>query len=331
MLVDIHTHELFFKQVCIVQHALRWQLLQAIDIISSVLRVFRFYLVILEYTKTLKHHPRLLRLPACKIVKGIPCQPRHVLAGDSGLHDREILIFVIEVLVKADRSRKVDRVLECQIWSVLTLEDFDQLPHLSLVGHIEAGVLVVAQIFYELAVEHLRLVQVCFLIFSFADFSQLICSSIKFKILLELIRRAEEEVYLVREISNIHITVVIRRHDVNIEIALRLGSAALSRKSHKEIAFPEDIVAVPVQVVFVNLKIRDVFLRVPFKAVIDNRVEVSVQFCWSQQRCLLVDLFIVVNDFVDIDIVLIVDIIMDNELSRDRRHDILECRIDNAK
>ena len=118
---------------------------------------------------------------------------------------------------------------------------------------------------------------------------------------------------------------------MNIEIALRLGSAALSRKSHKEIAFPEDIVAVPVQVVFVNLKIRDVFLRVPFKAVIDNRVEVSVQFCWSQQRCLLVDLFIVVNDFVDIDIVLIIGIVMNDELSRDSRHDILECCIDNAK
>lgn len=102
---------------------------------------------------------------------------------------------------------------------------------------------------------------------------------------------------------------------MDIEIALRLCCASLSRQTHEEITFPEDIVGIPVQVIFVNIEIRNILLGVPLKAAIYHLVEVAVQLAVCHDRGLLLNLLIVIDDFVHIDVILVIAVIVDDELA----------------
>jgi hypothetical protein len=64
---------------------------------------------------------------------------------------------------------------------------------------------------------------------------------------------------------------------VDIEIALRLCCASLSRKPHKQISLSEDVVRIPIQIIFVYIEIRDILLCIPLEATIHNVVEVAIQ------------------------------------------------------
>ena len=114
---------------------------------------------------------------------------------------------------------------------------------------------------------------------------------------------------------------------MDIEVTLWLGCASLSRQSHKQIAFPEHIMSIPVQVIFVNIEICYILLGIPFQAAVHNIVERTVQFIISEKRCLLLDLLIVVNNLINVNVILVVCIIENNELTRNGSHDFFQCHL----
>ena len=200
-----------------------------------------------------------------------------------------------------------------------------------IVGHIEAGVFVLAQELYQLLAVYGSLVGIGISVFSLTDLCKAGCSGILSKHFLKLIIATEEQVHLIREILDIGLTRSIGRHDVNIEISLRLCRAPLSRKPHEEIAFAEDIMGLPIQVVLIDFKVSHILLGIPFKAGIDHLVEIGVKLRLRHHGSLLLDLLVVVHDLVDVDVILIVGVVEDNELSRDSGHDRLQRGIDRAE
>ncbi|MPN34380.1 hypothetical protein SDC9_181873 [bioreactor metagenome] len=131
---------------------------------------------------------------------------------------------------------------------------------------------------------------------------------------MKIIAGFEVEVYFIFGIISRSATVAIRRHNMDIKITLRLGRAALSRQAHKEIALTEDAVAVPIQVMLIDFKSGNILLFIPFKAAVDHLIEEAVEFTIGQQRCLLLYLFVVIHDFVNVNVILPVALIKDNEL-----------------
>ena len=89
--------------------------------------------------------------------------------------------------------------------------------------------------------------------------------------------------------------------------------------------------AVPVQVVLVDLEIRHVLLGRPFKTTVHDAIEVAVQVALRHHVGLLLDLLVVVNDLVHVDVVLVVGVVMDDELARYRGHDVAQYRVHDAQ
>ena len=187
----------------------------------------------------------------------------HIAAGNLCLHNREVRVLGAEILIEAQRSCKVDGILKGHITVITTSQNFNHLTLLALMQYIEASVLVFAQILNQTLAEHIGLVHVCVLILAFTDLCEALCSSIETHKFTKFVRRLEVQVYFVREVLHTTDVFVIRRHDMDIEITLRLGSAALSRQAHKQVTFTENAMRIPVQVIFVNIEVGNILLCVP--------------------------------------------------------------------
>ena len=109
---------------------------------------------------------------------------------------------------------------------------------------------------------------------------------------------------------------------MNIEVTLRLSCTSFSRQAHEQITLAENLMRIPVQIVFVNVEVGHILLGIPVKACIDNTIEGTIQLIFCKQRCLLLNFFVVVNHLIDINVILAVCIIKNDELARNRRHDI---------
>ena len=111
---------------------------------------------------------------------------------------------------------------------------------------------------------------------------------------------------------------------MDIEITLRLSSASFTWKTHKQIALTENLMRIPVQVVFVNVEVGHILLGIPVKACIDHIIEGAIQFIVSKQRSFLLDLLVVVNDLINVNVILAVGIIEDDKLTRNGGHDFFQ-------
>ena len=118
---------------------------------------------------------------------------------------------------------------------------------------------------------------------------------------------------------------------MNIKITLRLGSATLSRQAHKQIAFSEHVMGIPVQVIFVNIEVGNILLCVPFQAAIHNIIKITIQFAIGHYGSLLFDLFIVVYDLIYIDVILVIAIVVNNELARNGGHNVTQGSLNEGK
>ena len=103
---------------------------------------------------------------------------------------------------------------------------------------------------------------------------------------------------------------------MDIEIPFRLRSATLSRQAEEQIAFTENVMAIPVQVALINLKSRNILLCVPIKAAVNQLIEIAIQFAICHDGSLLFNLLIIVNDLIHINVILVIGIVVDNELTR---------------
>ncbi len=111
---------------------------------------------------------------------------------------------------------------------------------------------------------------------------------------------------------------------MNIKIALRLSCTSFSRKSHKQITLAEDLMGIPVQVIFVDIEIGHILLSIPVKTGINHIVEGTIQLVLCEKRRLLLDLFVIVNDLINVNVILAVCIIEDNKLTRNSSHDVAQ-------
>lgn len=163
------------------------------------------------------------------MVKGRTHRFRHISAGYLSLHYRELRINLTEITIEANRCRKVDRVLECHIAIVATLQDFDELSTLPLIENIEACILIVIQQTHELFTNDICLIQISVLVLTFTHGRQTGCRSIHAEHFTEFLCRLEVEVHFIWEILYTYAFFVIWRHDVDIEVTLRLSCASLAR------------------------------------------------------------------------------------------------------
>lgn len=118
---------------------------------------------------------------------------------------------------------------------------------------------------------------------------------------------------------------------MNVEIKLRLGSAALSRQTHKQVTFSEHVVRIPVQVIFINIKVSDILLSIPLQAAIHDIIEITIQLTVCHNGSLLFNLLIVIYDLIHVDVILIVAIVIDNELAGNCGHNITQRSLDERK
>ena len=261
------------------------------------------------------------------MIKGCTYCFSHIFAGNLCFHYRILRILLTEVVVETERSSEINRVLKGHIPVIAALQDLDQLTASPFVYHIKASVFVFVQETNEFFPDHARLIQIGIFIFSFAHCGEAGSSCIKSQSFFEFFRRFEVQIYFIREILNTYAIFIVWWHDMDIEVTLWLGCASLSRQSHKQIAFPEHIMSIPVQVIFVNIEICYILLGIPFQAAVHNIVERTVQFIISKKRCLLLDLLIVVNNLINVNVILVVCIIENNELTRNGSHDFFQCHL----
>ena len=118
---------------------------------------------------------------------------------------------------------------------------------------------------------------------------------------------------------------------MDIEIPFRLRSAALSRQTEEQIAFTENVMTIPVQVTLINLKSRNILLCIPIEAAVNQLIKIAIQFAICHDGSLLFDLLIIVNDLIHINVILVIGIVVDNELTGYRGHDILQRSLNQSQ
>ena len=115
-----------------------------------------------------------------------------------------------------------------------------------IISHIEACVLVLAEIFHQLLAVQSCLILIRLAILAIADLRHAGCRGIKAQHLSELIIVLEEHINFIWQILDAVRAGSVGRHDVDVEIPLRLRGAPLAGEAHKQIAFPENVVRLPV-------------------------------------------------------------------------------------
>ena len=118
---------------------------------------------------------------------------------------------------------------------------------------------------------------------------------------------------------------------MDIEISLRLGRATFSRQAKEQIAFTENVMGIPIQVSLVDFKARNVLLCVPIQTSINQLIEESIQLAICHNRSFLLNLLVIVNNLVHVNVVLIVAVIEDDELTGNGGHDILQSCLNQRK
>ena len=78
---------------------------------------------------------------------------RHVLARNLCFHDRIVGINRVEIAVQADRSGKINRVTECEVAVIASLQNLNELLPLFVIYNIEAGILVLTEELHKLFTE----------------------------------------------------------------------------------------------------------------------------------------------------------------------------------
>ena len=219
------------KDIRIIDNALRRQLFQLVNIVSCILGTFRSNLIAIQNTKTLEHQGRSLRFTTCKIVKRLPYIFCYIFPSHLCFHCGIIRIFSAEIFIQTQGSRQINGVLKIHIPVIASAKHFDHLPLLPIILDIKTGVLVFTQILNQLFAIHRCFVQIRILIFAFADLRLCIRSREDSQNFLELCGRFEEKVNFVLQIFHRNTAGTIWRHDMDIEIALRLCSTALSRQT----------------------------------------------------------------------------------------------------
>ena len=187
LLVDLPIQTLLFKQIREVQNTLLRQRLHHINVVGGIFRAFGTDLVAVKNAKALQHCRGLLCLSSGKMVEGSTCVISHVLACDFRLHYRAVRINLIEVIVQANRRCEVNGIVEGEIAVIASLQDFYQLFTLFVIHHIEASVLIFAEIFNQFFTKDICLSEISVLIFAFAYISQTARRSIHGNGLFDLI------------------------------------------------------------------------------------------------------------------------------------------------
>ena len=250
---------------------------------------------------------------------------RHVFPGDFRLERRKFRVFLREIVIQENGRRKVDGFIESHVAAVVAFQDFYHLAALALIGHVKTGVLIFAEEFHQFLLKLFRLTGIGVPVLALADSGEFLRRRVQTERVLKFVLGLKRQIYLVREILHSDVAPAIRRQDVNIEVAFRLRRTAFPRQAHKEIAFPENIVGIPVQVVFVNLKAGDILLRFPFQAVVHRFIEITVELSVSHNGGFLLDFFVVINDLIHVNVILVIGIVMDDKLPGNCGHDSFEC------
>ena len=124
--------------------------------------------------------------------------------------------------------------------------------------------------------------------------------------------------------------VAIWRKEIDIIIFRRLSSRAVLRRSQEQIANAVNIVGSPVQRVFVDFKVRNLFLYIPFKAFVNYRKEIPIELIILNHCRFLCNLLVVVDVFLQIKIVLSIVSVVFDKLPGYRGHDILHHHTDKT-
>ena len=201
------------------------------DIVGCVLGTFRSNLIAIQNAKTLEHQGRNLRFTTGKVIKCLPNIFFYVLPGYLRLHHRTIRILAAEIFIQAQGSCQINSILEVHIPIITSTEHFNHLAFLPFILDIKASVFVFTQMLDQFFAIHRCFVQIHILIFAFADLRLCIRSREDSQNFLELCGRFEEKVNFVLQIFHRNTAGTIWRHDMDIEIALRLCSTALSRQT----------------------------------------------------------------------------------------------------
>ena len=72
----------------------------------------------------------------------------------------------------------------------------------------------------------------------------------------------------------------------------------------------------------IDIEARNILLLIPFEATIYHLIEVTVKFTISHQGGFLLYLFVVVYDFININIILIICLVADDKLTGDSGHNV---------
>ena len=81
---------------------------------------------------------------------------------------------------------------------------------------------------------------------------------------------------------------------------------------------------IPVQVIFVNIEVGHILLGIPVEACVNHTVKGAIQLIISKQCCFLLDLFVIVNDLVNVNVILAVGIVEDDKLTGNGGHDFCQ-------
>ena len=319
------------KDIRIIDNALRRQLFQPVNVVSCILGTFRSNLIAIQNAKALEHQGCRLRFTTSKIIKCLPYIFCHVFPSYLCFHHRTIRIFAAEIFIQTQGSRQINGVLKVHIPVIASTEYFDHLPLLPLILDIKAGVLIFTQILNQLFADHRRFAQIGILIFAFTDLCLCIGSREEAQNLLELRSGFEEEINFILQIFYSNAAAAVWRHNMDIEIPFRLRSATLSWQAEKQIAFTENVMAIPVQIALINLKSRNILLCVPIKAAVNQLIEIAIQFAVCHDGSLLFNLLIIVNDLIHINVILVIGIVVDNKLTGYRGHDILQRSLNQSQ
>src|SRR5699024_3633065 len=126
-----------------------------------------------------------------KVIKSCTSTISHVTTSNLGLHHREVRILATKILIKTQRSCQDNGILNGHITVITTSQDFNHLALLALIHHIEASVIILAQILNQALAEHIGLIQICILIFTFTDLGKALGRSIETHKFTELVRGLE--------------------------------------------------------------------------------------------------------------------------------------------